>query len=247
MRINEIYSSMLLALACVVSTLADSPIDLGQASSYAILAASTITSTGVLGTQVNGNMGVSPGTAVTGFPPAILVGTMNLGNGASLGAQGDLTVAYNVAAGKNMTTSLSNVDLGGMTLLPGVYNWAGAASMNGMLTLDAGGDPDAVWTFQVGSSLLIGAGSSVIFKNSVGNPDYGNANYVYWQVGSSATLSGDTAMQGNIMAFNSIWVSNGATINGRLLACNAAVTLDYNTVTIPYGSTVSKGSKYLRG
>lgn len=115
-----------------------------------------------------------------------------------------------------------------MTLLPGVYKFNGATTMNGMLTLYAKGDTAAVWIFQIGTSLLIAEGSSIIFKDSIGNIDY-----VYWQVGSSATLAIGVSMVGNIMALASITVNNGATVKGRCLARNAAVTLDNSVVTKP--------------
>jgi len=115
-----------------------------------------------------------------------------------------------------------------MTLFPGVYKFDGAATMNGALTLDARGDPAAVWMFQIGSSLLITEGSSVIFKDSLGNPDL-----VYWQVGSSATLAIGVPMVGNILALASITVNNGASVKGRCLARNGAVTLDNSVITKP--------------
>ncbi|OYX52049.1 MAG: hypothetical protein B7Y93_09180, partial [Micrococcales bacterium 32-70-13] len=115
-----------------------------------------------------------------------------------------------------------------MTLLPGVYKFDGAATMNGMLTLDAAVDPKAVWMFQIGTSFLATEGSSVIFKDSIGNPDM-----VYWQVGSSATLAVGVSMVGNILALASITVNNGATVNGRCLARNGAVTLDNSVITKP--------------
>ena len=206
----------------------DTPLDFGSASGYAILAGSTITSTGAVGTVITGNMGVFPGTAVTGFPPAVLNGAIDSGNTAAGNAQGSLTVAYNTAAAKQFDTSLSNTDLGGMTLLPGVYNFDGVGSLNGMLTLDANNDPDAVWTFQIASELYVALGSSMIFKDSIGNPDH-----VYWQVGTSAVLNTGCSLFGNIMAHQSISAKTDATVSGRLLALNAAVTLDKNVVTIP--------------
>ena len=213
------------------------PLDLGLAEPYAILAGTTVTSTGVVGTVVTGNIGIFPGSAITGFPPAVLNGAVDSANGASGNAQGDLTTAYNFLANKASNTTLSNQDLGGMTLFPGVYKFDAAAAMNGMLTLDARGDPTAIWTFQIGSSLLIAEGSSIIFKNSIGNPDY-----VYWQVGSSATLAIGVPMIGNILALTAITVNNGATVEGRCLARNAAVTLDKSVITKP--SVVSFHAKH---
>ena len=199
-----------------------------MAEPYAILAGTTVTSTGVVGTVVTGNIGIFPGSAITGFPPAVLNGAVDAANGASGNAQGSLTTAYNQLAGMAFNTTLSNQDLGGMTLPPGVYKFDAMANMNGILTLDARGDPAAVWIFQIGSSFLVAQGSSVLFKDSIGNPDY-----VYWQVGSSATISIGVPMVGNILALTAITVNNGATVQGRCLARNAAVTLDKSVITKP--------------
>jgi hypothetical protein len=161
-----------------------------------------------------------------GFPPATHTGEKNLGNPAGLAAQSALTVAFNEAAGKAADTVLSNQDLGGMTLLPGVYKFAGAASLNGILTLDAQ-DANSAWTFQIGKEMLFSADSAVIFDG------LGYANAVTWQVGTSATLQKNAAVIGNVLADQSISVAAKATVNGRLLARIAAVTLVVNTVTVP--------------
>ncbi|KAJ1420718.1 hypothetical protein B484DRAFT_481268 [Ochromonadaceae sp. CCMP2298] len=208
------------------------PIDFGAATSYAVLAATTVTSTGVVGTVVDGNLGVYPGSAVEGFPPAKVNGMIDTANGASGAAQGSLTTAYNTLAGLAADADLTSSDLGGRTLLPGVYKFTSAAAMNGMLTLDALGDANSTWVFQISSSLLVALGSSIIFKDSVGNPDY-----VYFQVASSITTEKSVAIQGNFLAFQSISMGNGATVTGRLLALRAAVTLDLNTVTGPAYTT----------
>lgn len=217
-----------LAVSAAVSVLGVSTIDLGAAEDYTILAGTTVTSTGNIGTVINGDMGVFPGSEVTGFPPAKLNGDLDAANGAAGLAQGALTTAYNNAAGTPATATLSNTDLGGLTLLPGVYKFDAAAALNGVLTLDCGLDPNAVWIFQIGSSLLVAQNSAVIFKSIFGSP-----KNVFWQVGSSATLSIGSSLQGNVLALKSIWLSYGAKVTGRLLARNAAVTLDYNTVSAP--------------
>lgn len=230
---RSLYFPTLIAAFVAVATLFSGvqgakPLDLGLAEPYAILAGSAVTSAGTVGTVVTGNIGVSPGSAVDGFPPAIINGAIDAANGAAEGAKSSLTTAYGVLVAKPFNTTLSNQDLGGMTLLPGVYKFDGGASMNGMLTLDADGDASAIWIFQISSTLLIAQGSSVIFKDSIGNPDY-----VYWQVGSSATLATGVAMVGNILAFASITMNYGATLEGRCLARNAAVTVDKVTITKP--------------
>ncbi len=220
--------SALAAFAILFSSVrGDSPLNLGAAGSFAILAGSTVTSSGTVGTVITGDIGVWPGSAVTGFPPAVLNGVV-ANNGDSGTAQGDLTAAYNALAAKAFTATLSTQDLGGMTLPPGVYKYDGTAAMNGMLTLDAQGNSGAIWTFQIGSSLSIAAASSVIFKDSIGNPDY-----VYWQVGTTATIATGVPMIGNILALNAIILNDGVTVAGRCLARNAEVTLDRTVITIP--------------
>ena len=225
--IPTLFSALAVFAVLFSSVRGDSPLDLGTAGSFAILAGSTVTSTGTVGTVITGDIGVWPGSAVTGFPPAVLNGAI-ANNGDSGTAQGDLTAAYNALAGKAFTATLSTQDLGGMTLLPGVYKFDGVSTMNGMLTLDAQGNSNAIWTFQIGSSLAVAAGSSVIFKDSIGNPDY-----VYWQVGTTATLATGVPMIGNILALNAIILNDGVTVAGRCLARNAEVTLDRSVITMP--------------
>jgi hypothetical protein len=203
-----------------------SPVDLGLAENFAILAASTVTS--AVDTTVTGNIGVYPGTAVTGFGPGVIKGNFDLGNPEAMEAQASLLAAYQMAAAKNQTALLSGTDLGGLTLTPGVYRFDTTAALTGVLTLNASGIPDASWTFQIGSALLIAGGSRVEFVDGFGNPDC-----VFWQVGSSATLLGDTSMLGNVMAYASISMKTGASITGRLLAKNGAVTLISDQVIIP--------------
>jgi len=198
--------------------------DLGAASTYSILAGSTITNIG--NSVVYGDMGLYPGSAVTGFGTAITYGKLDIANPAALAAQGAVTVAYNTAAGLPADAVLF-ADLGGMTLPPGVYKFPAAASLNGVLTLDAEGDIGAVWTFQVGSSMLFAGQSQVQFVNGLGNP-----NNVVWQVGSSATIMGGVTVVGNILAFAAITSTAQSTVNGRLFA-KTAVTLIQDYVNIP--------------
>ncbi|CAM9858920.1 unnamed protein product, partial [Ectocarpus fasciculatus] len=212
---------LLIGSSAFAAAAATTPIDLGSAADFAILAGSTVTSTGVIGTVVTGDLGVYPGTAVTGFPPAVLNGVQQLANGVSLAAQSDLTIAYNAAAGLAFNTTLSNVDLGGLTLTPGVYKFDAQAALTGDLTLDAQGDEKATWVFQIGSE-TVPCASPVIS---------GMPNFIYWQVGSSAAISKNANIMGNILADQSISVKGKAAVMGRLLARIAAVTLDDNVVT----------------
>jgi len=195
------------------------------AGNFAVLGSSTVTSAGA--TAITGDVGVSPGTAITGFSPAIVTGTVHAGDAVAAQAHSDLGTAYGIAAGQACGTSLTGQDLGGLTLTPGVYCFASSAALTGTLTLDAGGDPAARFLFQIGSTLTTAVGSTV---NLTGG---GFGANVFYQVGSAATLGGNNAFTGNILALTSIGLSTGASIRcGRALASNGAVTLDTNTITI---------------
>ena len=204
-------------------------ISLGTAGNFSVLAGSTATNTGASVID-GGNVGVSPGTSLTGFLPGVLQSpfTMHSGDASSLQAQGDLTTAYNAAAGLAVTQDLTGVNLGGLILLPGVYKFSSSAQLTGALVLDANNDPNAQFVFQIGSTLTTAAGSSVVTINSVVGP----ACIAFWQVGSSATLGAATAFEGHILALASITVGAGASIvSGSALARNGAVTLDTDHVT----------------
>ncbi len=204
---------------------ATAPISLGTAANYAVLAAATVTNTGP--TTINGNVGLSPGTSVTGFPPGQVIGTIDAADSASLQAQNDLTGAYNTAAASPITATIP-VELGGSTLTAGVYaSPAGTFGITGTLTLDAQGDPNVVFIFRAASTLITASASNVDLVNGA------KASNVFWVVGSSATLGTYSILQGNILAMASITVTTGVTLNGRALACTAAVTLDANTITPP--------------
>lgn len=150
---------------------------------------------------------------------------MNLGNAAAQTAESDLNTAYNAAAGLSPTSVLTGKNLGGMTLTPGVYFFSSSAQLTGALTLNNLGNPNALFVFQIGSTLTTASASSVLFSNSLTDPN------VYWQVGSSATLGTTTAFEGNILALSSITLNTGATIGcGSALAINGAVTLDSNVI-----------------
>lgn len=214
-------SSLLLTLAFLVGLHEQARADiLGTARSFAVLGGSAVTNTGP--SIVSGNLGVWPGSAVTGFPPGVVVGgTIHITDAVAMQAQNDVTTAYNALAGMASTQTLTGQDLGGLTLVPGVYFFASSAQLTGTLTLDTQGNPDALFVFQIGTTLTTASNSSVITIN--GNNDC----HVYWQVGSSATLGTGTNFQGNILALASITLTTGANIvDGRALARNGAVTLD---------------------
>jgi Ice-binding-like len=208
---------------------------LGTAESFAVLGGQTVTNTGP--TVVDGDLGVSPGSAVTGFPPGSVTGTIHRGDAVAAQAQADASDAYDSLAGQACDTDLTGQDLGGMTLTPGVYCFSSSAQLTGTLTLDAQGNPDAVFIFQIGSTLTTASGSSVVLING------GSPCNVFWQVGSSATLGTDTTFLGTIIALQSITLNTGADIlSGRALALNGSVTMHRNNVSVvPCGQPTPTG------
>jgi Ice-binding-like/Carboxypeptidase regulatory-like domain len=201
------------------------PVPLGTASTFAVLAGSTVTNTG--STAIDGDVGVSPGTAITGFPPGIVSGgIMHSADASAALAQSSLTIAYNDAAHRPTTQDLTGQDLGGLTLTPGVYSFSSSAQLTGVLTLDAQGDPNAVFIFKIGTTLTTASNSSVNLLNGAGY------FRTFWQVGSSATLGTGTHFVGHILAMDSITANTGATVQGHLLARTGAVTLDTNVLDV---------------
>lgn len=199
-------------------------ISLGTAQGFGVLAGSAVTNTG--SSIVQGNLGVSPGTAVTGFPPGTVTppGVIHSADAVAAQAQIDATTAYNAIAGTPALVDLTGTNLGGLTLTAGVYSFSSSAQLTGTLTLDAQGNPNAVFLFKIGSTLTTASGSSVVMING------GSSCNVYWQVGSSATLGTTTTFAGNILALASITMNTGATLSGRALARTGAVTLAGNSV-----------------
>ena len=186
---------------------------LGTALNFAVLAGSTITNTGP--SVITGDLGLSPGTAVPGFPPGSVTGTQHITDAVALQAQNDLVTAYTDAANAPTTSDLTGKDLGGKNLTPGVYSFSSSAQLTGPLTLSGNG----VFIFKIGSTLTTASNSVVLLRNGA------QACAVYWQVGSSATLGTATQFQSNLMALSSITMTTGASIlTGRALARNAALT-----------------------
>jgi hypothetical protein len=224
-----------LALIAGVVFAAQPPVGLGTSSSFAVLSGQAVTNTGP--STINGNLGVSPGTAVTGFPPGTVNGTIHSADAVAAQAQLDLTTAYNDAAGRTPAVAVP-ADLTGLTLTPGVYQNSSALGLTGAVTLNAQGNPNAVFIFQAGSTLITGSGSTVNLINGA------QPCNVFWQVGSSATLGTTTTFVGNIMALSSISMNNGVTLTGRALARNGSVTMINDTVNAPTcatGTTVGTG------
>jgi hypothetical protein len=202
------------------------PVVLGSAGSYAVLAGSTVTSTGL--TSIVGDVGVSPGSAVEGFGPGIIVGAIHAGDVAAAAAIASLLTAYNDAAGRTLCPTGLAGNLGGLTLTPGLYKSTSSLSLeSGALTLDGGGDSSAVFIIQIASALTTTDGATILLTNGA-NP----AN-IYWQVGTSATFGSGTVFFGTVMADQSISFVTGATLTGRALARIGGVTMDSNVITLP--------------
>jgi hypothetical protein len=196
-------------------------VPLGTAKSFAVLAGSGITNTGA--TTVTGDLGTYPTTSMTGVGSLTVIGTNHAGDAVTQQAKTDLVTAYNTAAGEGPTSPIT-ADLGGQTLSPGVYNSGSSIGLTGTLTLDAHGKSDATFVFQAGSTLKTASASRVKLVNGALGCN------VYWQVGSSATLGTGSTFRGSILALQSITVTTGTTVFGRVLARNGAVTLDTDTI-----------------
>ena len=217
------FSVLLLSAA---SIFAQSAVPLGTSANFAILAGSAVTNTG--SSVITGSVGVSPSTAITGFPPGtVLGGTIYSAGAIAAAAENDATTAYNNAAGQAATTVLTGQNLGGLVLGPGVYFFASAAQLTGTLTLNAGGNPNAIFIFQIGTTLTTATSAAVVAVNGT------EAANIFWQVGTSATLGSGTSFLGNILALTSITANSGVTMLGRLLAINGAVTMITLTLTYP--------------
>lgn len=196
---------------------------LGSAQTFAVLGASTVTNTGA--TIVTGDLGVSPGTAITGFPPGVVIGgAIHAGDGVAALAHSDAALAYADLVAATCTTNLTGLDLGGLTLAPGVYCFSSSAQLTGALNLVGAGP----WIFQIGSTLTTASNSFVLVNgNSVCN-----GSDVFWQVGSSATIGTGTQFVGNILALASITLTTSANVSGSALALTGAVTMDTNNVSV---------------
>lgn len=197
------------------------PVGLGTAAPFSVLAGSTVTNTGP--TTMFGDLGLDPGSSITGAPHAF--GTTHIDDGVALSAKNSLVTAYTDAAGRP-ATKLASADLAGKTFTPGVYNASSSLLFSaGNMTLNAQGNPSAVFIFQVGSSLTTGSATHVLLINGA------QPCNVFWKIGASAALGTNSVFAGTVMALTTITGQTGMTMNGRLLARNGAVNLDTNTIT----------------
>jgi len=221
-----IFGAVLGATAFVsTASAAQATVGLGTASSFAVLAGSGITNTGA--TTITGDVGTFPTTAETGFGSVTLNGADNAGNSVTQGAQNDLVTAYNDAAGRTPVSTIAT-ELGGSVLSGGVYNSAaGTFGLTGTLTLNGQGDPSTVFIFDAASTVITASSSNILLENGA------QACNVFWVVGSSETLGTNTNLVGTTLALTSITLDTGATVTGRELARNGAVTMDANTITVP--------------
>jgi hypothetical protein len=223
-KAGRVGIALILALAAVPSVAQAAPVDLATVGPFSVLAGSAATNSGP--SVLSGDLGISPGTALTGFGAATINGATHNNDAVAAQAQSDLTVAYDTAAAQPVlpANDLTGQDLGGMVLSPGAYRYTSSAQLTGPLVLDAANDPNAQFVFTITSALTTAPGSSVQLVRGASPCN------VFWQVGSSATLDTTTAFQGNLMAYASISLNNGASVQGRVLARNGQVSLINNVI-----------------
>jgi hypothetical protein len=207
-----------------IQTTGQATVSLEGSSGLAVLAGTAITSTGA--TNITGNIGLSPGSSIGGFPPGILTGDQHINDGISNQAKLDLTAAYNDAAGRTATDIVTlSGNIGGLTLTPGLYkSTSSLAISSGDLTFDAKGDATAVFIIQIASTLTTTSGRKVILSGGA------LASNIFWQVGTSATFGTTSVFKGTVMAMQSITFNTGATLDGRALARTGAVTMAGNVI-----------------
>jgi hypothetical protein len=232
-RLAGIALAVAFAFAAVPVAAQASAVNLGTVSPFVVLGGSTVTNEG--SSVLNGDLGLSPGTSLTGFNEAVVNGVTHENDAVAAQGQSDLTTAYNVAAGQPIPPSndLTGIDLGGLKLTAGAYGYSTSAQLTGQLTLDAQGDPNAQFVFVIGSTLTTASASSVVLVNGASPCN------VFWKVGSSATLGSTTSFAGNLMSLTSISANNGVNVVGRLLAREGAVTLINDVLSAPNCATGS--------
>ncbi|MEO8799414.1 MAG: ice-binding family protein, partial [Polyangiaceae bacterium] len=203
---------------------------LGSAASFAVFSGATVTNATATVTTITGDLGTYPGTTAIGPTPPVVVGAEHLGDLTAKAAAADIQLAYDQLIPGNLAcgTTLTGLDLGGMTLVPGVYCFSSTAGLTGTLTLDAQNNPKARWVFQVGSALTTASGSHVVVINGTA----GQACNAYWQISSSATLGTSSIFGGTILAQAAVTVTTGTSILGRTFGMTANVSTDTNVITI---------------
>lgn len=208
-----------------LQTTIQTDVPLGAADNFAVLAGSGITNTGA--TVINGDLGLSPGTSVGGFPPGILNGTLHINNAIANQSKLDIAAAYNNAKDRTATDIVTlSGNIGGLTLTPGLYKSTSSLALSsGNVTFDALGDPDAVFIIQIASAFTATSGRQVILAGGA------QSSNIFWQVGSSATFGTTSVFKGTIIALQSISFNTGASLDGRALSRNGAVTMSGNTIT----------------
>ena len=208
-----------------------SPVPLGAAANFAILAAAVVTNTSTP-TTITGDVGIWPGTSMTNFPPGIVTGAIHVNDSTSQAAEAALAIAYGNAAGRVGPFTPAEGNVGGLTFTPGLYRSGTSTEISGggNLTLDAGGDANAVFIFQIASTLTTSSGFGITLAGGA------KPSQIFWEVGSSATIGVGSQFFGTILANTSITLVSGATLNGRALAGavsgTGAVTMDDNTVVL---------------
>lgn len=236
-RCAGIVLATVFAFAAIPALAGASAVNLATVQPFVVLGGSAVTNTGP--SVLNGALGVAPGTSLVGFGlPAVVNGPTHANNGVAAQAKADLAVAYDVAAGQPVppANNLTGTDLGSRTLTAGAYGFSSSAQLTGALTLDAQGDPNAQFVFEIGSTLTTASASSVILTNGASPCN------VYWQIGSSATLGSGTSFAGNLMALTSISLNDAASVQGRLLARNGQISLINNVLTNGNCATGSAGT-----
>ncbi|MET9448203.1 ice-binding family protein [Streptomyces cinerochromogenes] len=231
--ISATVTAAMLALTPTQALAIATPVPLATAASFSVLAGAGVTNTGA--TVIDHDLGTHPNPAITGFPPGQVLGAVHAADAVALQAKSDLVTAYNNAAGQATDFALAAGIGNGTTLLPGVYTASSGVGLTGDLILDAGGNPNSVWVFQIPEALTTASSSRVLLTNGASPCN------VYWQIGSSATLGTNSTFVGTIMALTDIHVTTGTNIEGRALARNGAVTLDTNRIFLNACSTGTTG------
>lgn len=226
-KLNTIAGLTFITFAALPINAEGASISLGSAINFAVLGATTVTNTGL--STITGDLGISPnaGTSITGFPPGIVIGTVHGNNSIAIQAQLDASSAYDQLGAAVVTQNLTDQSLGGRTLTPGVYSFESSAMLIGTLTLDSGNDPAALFIFQIDTTFTTGSDAKVMGINGT------DASQVFFQVGSSATLGTGSRFLGTIIARESNTLNTGATVEGRVISLNGAVTMDSNIIAIP--------------